>query len=97
MEDGILYNLPHIKRYVLDDGKIKQGTFGRNFTHIRRRNETRSDEVMQYLRDVGQMFGLEVHRMPVCLFLYRLKTPQINIITRALHFSCIHVTLDKFA
>ena len=33
----------------------------------------------------------------VCLFLYRLKTPQINIVTRALHFSCIHVTLDKFA
>ena len=33
----------------------------------------------------------------VCLFLYRLKTPQINIVTRALHFSCTHVTLDKFA
>ena len=35
--------------------------------------------------------------MGVCLFLYRLKTPQINIVTRALQFSCIHVTLDKFA
>ena len=33
----------------------------------------------------------------VCLFLHRLKTPQINIVTRALHFSCIYVTLDKFA
>ena len=33
----------------------------------------------------------------VCLFLYRLKTPQIHIVTRALHFSCIYVTLDKFA
>ena len=33
----------------------------------------------------------------VCLFLYRLKTPQIRIVTRALHFSCNHVTLDNFA
>ena len=61
MEDDILYNLPHIKRYVLDDGIIKQSTFGSHFTHIRRRND---DEVMPYLGDVGQMFGLEVHRMP---------------------------------
>ena len=38
--------------------------FGRHFTHIRRRNETRFDEVMLDLGDVGQMFGLEVHRMP---------------------------------
>ena len=30
-------------------------------------------------------------------FSYRLKTPQIHIVTRALHFSCSHVTLDKFA
>ena len=64
MEDGILYNLPHIKRYVLDDGIIKQSTFGHHFTHIRRRNETRCDEVMPYLGDEGQMFGLEVHRLP---------------------------------
>ena len=64
MEDGILYNLPHIKRYVLDDGIIKQGTFDRHFTHIRRRNETLCDEVMTYLGDIGQMFGLEVNRMP---------------------------------
>ena len=33
----------------------------------------------------------------VCLFLYRLKTPQMSIVTRTLHFSCTHVTLDKFA
>ena len=32
----------------------------------------------------------------VCLFLYRLKTPQFNIVTRVLHFSCSHVTWDKF-
>ena len=28
----------------------------------------------------------------VCLFLYRLKTPQIYIVKRVLHFSCTHVT-----
>ena len=28
---------------------------------------------------------------------YRLKTPQINIVTRVLHFSYIHVILDTFA
>ena len=30
-------------------------------------------------------------------FSYRLNAPQIHIVTRALHFSCSHVTLDKFA
>ena len=33
---------------------------GRHFTHIRCRDETRSDEVMPYLGYVDQMFGLEV-------------------------------------
>ena len=33
----------------------------------------------------------------VCFFPYRLKTPQIHIVTRASHFSCIHVILDKLA
>ena len=28
-------------------------------------------------------------------FFYIVKTPQINIVTRALHFSCFRVTLDK--
>ena len=28
---------------------------------------------------------------------YRLKTPQINIVTRVLHFSYIHVIFDTFA
>ena len=32
-----------------------------------------------------------------CLFLYRLKTPQMHIVTRTLQFSYTHVTLDKFA
>ena len=60
MEDGILDNLPDIERDVLEDDIIKQGTFGRHFTHIRHRDETRRDEVIPDLGDVGQMFGLEV-------------------------------------
>ena len=35
--------------------------------------------------------------LSVCLFLYRLKTPQIHIVTKVLHFSCTYATLDKFA
>ena len=65
MEDGILYNLPNIERYILDDGIVEQGSFGRYFTHIHRRNEMRCDEVMPDLRDVGQMFGLKVNRVPL--------------------------------
>ena len=64
MEDGILDNLPNIEGYVLDDGMVKQGTLGSHFTHVRRRNETRRDEVMPYLGNIGQMFGLEVHDVP---------------------------------
>ena len=58
MEDSILYNLPNIKRDVLNDGIVEQGTLGCHFTHVRRRDETRRDEVMPYLRDKGQMFGV---------------------------------------
>ena len=36
---------------------------GGHFSNIRRRNETRRDEVMQNLGDKGQMFGLEVNGM----------------------------------
>ena len=64
MEDGILYNLPNIERDVLDDGVVEQGTLGRHFTHVRRREETQCDEVMPNLGDVGQMFSLEVHCVP---------------------------------
>ena len=63
MEDGVLYNLPNIKRNILNDGIVEQGTLGSHFTHVRRRNETRRDEVMPDLRDIGQMFGLEVDDM----------------------------------
>ena len=64
MEDGILDNLPNIKRYVLDDGVVEQGMLGGHFTHVRRRNETRRDEVMPDLGNIGQMLGLEVHGVP---------------------------------
>ena len=63
MEDGILYNLPNIERNILNDGIIEQGKLGSHFTHVRRRNEMRRDEVMPNFGDIGQMFGLEVDGM----------------------------------
>ena len=63
MEDGILYNLPNIKGYILYDGIVEQGTLGSHFTHVRRRNKTRRDEVMPDLWYEGQMLGLEVDCM----------------------------------
>ena len=60
MEDSVLYNLPNIKRDILNDGIVEQGTLSGHFTHVRRRNETRRDEVMPDLGDKGQMFGLKV-------------------------------------
>ena len=60
MEDGVLYNLPNIKRDILNDSIIEQGTLGSHFTHVRRRNETRRDEVMPDFGDIGQMLGLKV-------------------------------------
>ena len=63
MEDGVLDNLPHIKRNILNDGIVEQGTLGSHLTHVRHRNETRRDEVMPDLGDIGQMFGLEVDGM----------------------------------
>ena len=64
MEDDILYNLPNIEGYVLDDGVVEQGTLGCHLTHVRRRDETRRDEVIPGLGNIGQMFGLEVHDVP---------------------------------
>ena len=65
MEDGILYNLPNIERNILNDGIIEQGMLGSHFTHVRRRNETRRDEVMPDFGDIGQMLGLEVDGVPL--------------------------------
>ena len=63
MEDGVLYNMLNIKRNILNDGIIEQGTLGSHFTLVRRRNEMRHDEVMPDLGDKGQMLGLEVDGM----------------------------------
>ena len=71
MEDDILYNLPNIEGYVLDDGVVEQGTLGCHLTHVRLQNETRRDEVMPHLENIGQMFGLEVHCVPFAIELLR--------------------------
>ena len=77
IEDCILYNLVDIKWDVLDDGIVEQGPLGRHFVHISRPDETRCDEVMPYLRNVGQVFGLEVHRVPfIVQFLLALSVGQ---------------------
>ena len=64
MEDGILYNLPNIEGYVLDDGIVEQSTLSCHLTHVHRRNETCRDKVMTHLMNIDQMFGLEVHGVP---------------------------------
>ena len=63
IEDGVLYNLPNIKRNILNDGIVEQGTLGGHFTLVCHLNETRRDEVMPDLGDIGQMLGLEVDGM----------------------------------
>ena len=67
MEDSVLYNLPNIKRNILNDGKVEQGTLGCHFTHVRRRDETLRDEVMPDLGDIGQVLGLEVDSMALAI------------------------------
>ena len=67
MEDGILYKLANIERNILNDGIIEQGTLGSHFTHVRRWNETRRDEVMPDFGDIRQMFGLEVDGMALII------------------------------
>ena len=65
IEDNILYNLAHIKCDVLNDHIIQQSPLSCHFTHISCGTRAGCDEVMPYLGDVGQMFGLEVHDMTV--------------------------------
>ena len=67
MEDGILYKLANNERNILNDGIIEQGTLGSHFTHVRRWNETRRDEVMPDFGDIRQMFGLEVDGMALII------------------------------
>ena len=65
IEDGVLYDLTGIKRYVLNDGEIEQCPFRRHLANICRRNETRGDKMVPHLRYIGQVFGLEVYNMPL--------------------------------
>ena len=67
MENGILYNLPNIEGYVLDDGVVEQGTLGYHLTQVHHRDETRRDKVMLDLGNIGQMFILEVHGLPFAI------------------------------
>ena len=71
IEDGILYNLPNIEGYVLDDGVVEPGTLRCHLTHVFHRNETSRDEVIPHLGNIGQMFGLEVHYVPFSIELPR--------------------------
>ena len=68
IEDSILDNLSDIKRDILNYNIIKQGPLGHHFTHIGHQDETRCDEVMPYLGNIDQMFGLKVHCMPFIVY-----------------------------
>ena len=65
IEDGVLYDLTDIKRDNLNNGEIEQCPFRRHLANIRRRNETRGDKMVPHLRYIGQVFGLEVHGVPL--------------------------------
>ena len=65
IEDGVLYDLTDIKRHVLNDGKIEQCPFRRHLANIRCWNEMRGDKMVPHLRYIGQVFGLEVHDVPL--------------------------------
>ena len=64
LEDSILYDLPHIKEDVLNNGIIQQGVFCSHFAHIFHRHKARRNELMSPFGDVSQMLSLEVHNMP---------------------------------
>ena len=61
IKDNIIDNLSDIEKDILNYRIIEQGPFGRG-------DKLGCDEVMSYLGDVGQMFGLEVYRMPFIVY-----------------------------
>ena len=65
IEDGVLYDLTDIKQDVLNDGEIEQCPFPRHLKNIRRLNKARGDKMVTHLRYIGQVFGLEVHDVPL--------------------------------
>ena len=67
VEDSILYDLPHIKGDVLDNCVVQQGALGSHFAYVGSRNELGSDKMVPYFGDIGQVLGLEMHRMPLTI------------------------------
>ena len=65
IKDGVLYDPTDIKGDVLNDCEIEQCPFRRHLANIRHRYETRGDKMVPHLRDIGQVFGLEVHGVPL--------------------------------
>ena len=65
IEDGVLFDLTDIKRDVLNDGEIEQCSFRRHLVNIRHWNETRGDKMVSHIRYIGQVFGFEVHGVPL--------------------------------
>ena len=63
MEDGILYDLPHIKRDVFNDSMVQQGALGSHFTYISSQNKAGSDDVTPSFGNIGQILGLKMHYM----------------------------------
>ena len=51
IEDRVLYDLTDIKRDVLNDVIVEQCPGYCHLAYIRRRNETRGDEMVPHLRD----------------------------------------------
>ena len=49
----------------MNDGIVEQCPFFRHLAYIHCQNETRGDEMVPHLRDICQVFGLEVHDVPL--------------------------------
>ena len=62
---GVLYDLTDSKQDVLNDGEIEQCPFRRHLANIRHRNDVRGDKMVSYLGDIGQVFVLKVHGVPL--------------------------------
>ena len=65
MKNGLnkfLVPFPGIEKFL--SGNTRSSAYTDHIIQFGLNNETRCDEVMPYLRNVGQVFGLEVHDMP---------------------------------
>ena len=91
MEDGILYDLPHIKGDVLNNSIVQQDELVSHFTYISSRNEVESDEVMQHFGDIGQVLGLEMPRMPLTVGF----PLTLTIDEHSKHFEVVRIFLNS--